>query len=237
MKGLPSHPNPRLRAFRPPAGVPAASLFYWATRLFLQVTLSSFWKVRVFDRHREPAEGGAVYVCNHQSFLDPPLMSFALRRPMNYMARHTLFHMPGFRHLIEALNAFPVHRGTADTGAMKEAMRRLKAGGQVVVFPEGTRTRDGRIGPFLPGTVLLCRRAAEWTVPVQIEGAFDAWPRWQALPSPGEITVRYGEPISQAEARAMRPEALLHRIRETILAMQRDTRRRLGKPPLAYAET
>ena len=234
MKGLPSHPNPLLRSIRSPAGVPGATVFYRFARRVLQVTLPCFWKVRVFDRHREPAEGGAVYICNHQSFLDPPLMGFALRRPMNYMARHTLFRTPGFRHLIGALNAFPVRRGQADMAAMKEAMRRLKRGGQVVVFAEGTRTLDGRIGPFLPGVALLAQRAAKWTVPVLIEGAYDAWPRSQRLPSPGSVVVRYAEPISQADARKLDPHELVRRVRDTIVDMQHDTRRRMGRPPLDY---
>ncbi len=227
-----SLPNPRLRSLRPPAGVPAPNPWYRFMRRFFQVTMCAFWKIRVFDRHREPAEGSVVYIANHQSFLDPMLMSFALRRPVNYMARDSLFRTPGFRRVIESLNAFPVRRGTADLSAMKEAMRRLKAGGQVVVFAEGTRTRDGRIGPFLPGVALLSQRAADWTVPVLIDGAYEAWPRTQPLPSPGSIVVRYGEPIAREQARAMDGEAFVAGVRRTLIDLQADTRRRVGRPPL-----
>ena len=234
MKGLSSYPNPALRHLRMPPGVPSPSLYYRFMRMGCRVLLTPFSKVRVFDRHREPAEGGAVYICNHQSFLDPILMCFALRRSMNFMARHTLFRIPGFRHLIASLNTFPVRRGTADTGAIKEAMRRLKAGEQVVIFAEGTRTLDGRIRPFLPGVALLARRAAKWTVPVLIDGAFESWPRTQALPSPGNIVVRYAEPIHQDDARKEKPADFVEGVRQTIIEMQTDTRRRLGRPPLTY---
>jgi 1-acyl-sn-glycerol-3-phosphate acyltransferase len=203
-------------------------------RRVFQVTMSALWGVRVFNRHREPPEGGAVYICNHQSFLDPMLMSLALRRPMNYMARDTLFRFPGFAGLIRSLNAFPVRRGTADTAALKEAMRRLKAAGQVVVFAEGTRTRDGRIGPLLPGVAMLARRAAQWTVPTVIDGAFECWPRWRALPRPGNVVVCYGRPIPQSEAREARPEAFMAGVRDTLVRMQADLRRRVGRPPLEY---
>ncbi len=234
MKSPTSFPNPELAGLILPKGVPRATPLYLLMRLALQVTISTIWKIRVFDRHREPTRGGAVYISNHQSFMDPILMSFALRRPMNFMARETLFRLPGFKRIIASLNAFPVRRGSADTGAIKEAMRRLKAGGQVVLFAEGTRTTDGRIGPFLPGVSLLAMRAAEWTVPVTIDGAFEVWPRTQKLPSPGSIVVRYGEPISRAQARKMGSDAFIEQVRDTIIDMQTDIRHRAGKPALRY---
>ena len=229
-----SYPNPLLRPWRMPDGVPEPNLWYRAMRRAFQVSMTMFWKIRVFNRHFEPTTGGAVYICNHQSFLDPMLMSFALRRPMSYMARDSLFRTPGFRQIISSLNAFPVRRGSADLAALKEAMRRLKAGGQVVVFAEGTRTRDARIGPFLPGVAMLAQRAAEWTVPVLIDGAYEAWPRTQPLPSPGSIVVQYGRPIHRDEARGASAEAFVNRVRDELIAIQCDVRRRVGRPTLAY---
>jgi 1-acyl-sn-glycerol-3-phosphate acyltransferase len=205
-------------------------------RTVLQVVLSAYCRVRVFNRHYEPASGGAVYVCNHQSFLDPMLMSYALRRPMNYMARDNLFRVPGFGRLIREFYAFPVKRGTADTGAMKEAMRRIKAGGQVVLFAEGTRTLDGRIGPFLPGVALLAQRVAKWTVPVVIDGAFESWPRTQKLPSMGNIIVQYGPPIGREEAARHTPEEFINSVRKICIDMQAEVRQRIGRPALIYNE-
>jgi len=234
LKSPTSFPNPELSGLRLPEGVPGPTLLYSFARLGLQVLMPVAWDIRVLNRHYEPARGSAVYICNHQSFLDPMLMSFALRRPMNYMARDTLFRLPGFKWIITALNAFPVRRGTADTGAMREAMRRLKAGGQVVIFAEGTRTHDGRIGPFLPGVALLAQRSADWTLPVVIDGAYEAWPRTRKLPSPGRIVVQYAEPIRREQARKMDAETFLSQVRETIIEMQTDIRRRISRPELKY---
>ncbi|HAU38094.1 MAG TPA: hypothetical protein DCX07_10320 [Phycisphaerales bacterium] len=234
MRAKTSHPNPALRGRWFHAGESRPNVLYRLMRRVFQVFVTAFWKVRVFQRFHEPAQGGAVYICNHQSFMDPILMSFALRRPMSYMARDSLFRFPLFGRVIQALNAFPVRRGTADTGALKEAMRRLKGGGQVVVFAEGTRTRDGRIGPMLPGVAMLAQRAAEWTVPVLIDGAFEAWPRTQALPSPGSIVVRYAPPLSREQTRAMTPEQLMDTVRKTLIEMQADVRRQIGRPALRY---
>jgi len=234
MTALRSHPNPLLRSLVPPDGIESPEMYYRFMRRMCHVFIATWWKVRVFNRHYEPHAGGAVYVSNHQSFMDPMLVGMALRRPMNFMARDSLFRTPGFRHLIESLNTFPVKRGTADTKALKEAMRRLKAGKQVLVFPEGTRTRDGRIGPFLPGVAVPARRAAEWIVPVVIDGAFEAWPRTSILPRPGSVVVQYARPIPRAGARRLQPANLVRRVRDKIIEMQTEVRRRVGRPALNY---
>jgi 1-acyl-sn-glycerol-3-phosphate acyltransferase len=237
MKGLPSYPNPQLNirgSTRP--GVPSTAWHYIAWRTGLQVGCCALWKVQVFNRHYEPAEGSALYICNHQSFLDPVLMSIALLRPMNYMARDTLFRTRWFARLISSCYAFPVKRGTADTGALKEALRRLKAGNQLVVFPEGTRTRDGSIGPFLPGVGMLAQRASQWVVPTLIDGAFECWPRTQVLPVPGNIAVMYGKPLTRDDMAGLGAEEVVNLVRRRIVSMQRELRQRLGRPPLPEAD-
>lgn len=230
---LTSYPNPRLTCRRFPPGVPGPNLTYRFCRRFLHLTVGTLWGVRVFNRRFEPAAGSALYISNHQSLMDPPLMSMALRRPVNYMARDALFRVPGFGRLIRAVNAFPVRRGSADTGALKEALRRLKAGGQLAVFPEGTRTKDGTIGPFLPGITMLAQRAADWVVPVVIDGAFECWPRTSLLPMPGLITVAYCQPLGRAEVQSMSGEELLAVVRTRMIEMQAELRRRTGRPAVA----
>ena len=227
-----SYPNPRLRWL--PDGVAKPTPLYRFCRILFQAVFSAVWQTRIFNRRYEPTTGPAVYICNHQSFLDPIVMSMALRRPMNYMARDTLFRIPGFGRLIKSLYAFPVHRGTADTAALKEAMRRVQAGGQVVVFAEGTRTRDGRISPLLPGVAMLARRARAVTVPVVVDGAFECWPRWQPLPLPGHIVVQYGRPISADEAREMSADQFVARVHSDLVTIQTAIRRRIGRPAVQY---
>lgn len=231
---LRSHPNPLLGGWSFGDGVPTANLPYRIMRRFFQVTVGYLCKVRVYNRHHEPAEGGVLYISNHQSFLDPMLVGFALRRPLNYMARDTLFASPIFRWMITTVNAFPVKRNTADTGAIKEAMRRIKDGGQVVVFAEGTRSPDGQIKRLMPGVALLAQRVARWTVPVTIDGAFECWPRKNMLPGPGSVVVQYGRPIAQEAARGMSAEDLIARVRQEMIQMQSDIRRRTGRPAIKY---
>jgi len=233
-----SHPNPGFADGSWKKNVHAPNSWYrslrWACRAFAMFGV----KIRIYNRHNEPVSGGVVYVSNHQSFFDPVIAAMALQRPMNFMARETLFRNFLFRSLIQSLNAFPIKRASADTGALKEAMRRLKKGGQITIFPEGTRTRDGRIGHFLPGVSILSRRASEWTVPVTIDGAFETWPRSFPLPSPtGDIVVCYGKPIHRSVAEEHEPEVFIEMVRRKIYEMQCEIRRRRGLKPLELVKS
>ena len=234
---LSSYPNSHLRRMRKNAEVVQRSWLYRFAQIVLSVLMSLIWRVRVFNRRYEPTEGGVLYICNHQSFLDPILVAFALQRPMNFMARDTLFKNKYFAKVIDTFNAFPVKRGKGDIGAIKESLRRLKAGNQLIVFPEGTRTDDGQIQPFKPGPALLAQRGATWTVPVLIDGAELVWPKSQKVPTLGNIVVQYGEPIHQSVAKKLSADELTNLLRDRIIEIQHDVRRRAGKPTFDYTDS
>lgn len=186
------------------------SLWLMCRGLFLAV-----WGLRWHGTRNVPA-GGVILAANHQSFLDPPLVGACLRRETCFMARRTLFEIPLFGRLIVALNAFPIERNTGDVKGVKTAIERLKEGRALIVFPEGTRTRDGQVGQMKSGIRLLAERAAVPIVPVLIDGAYDVWPKGRLLPRPwGRITVRFGKPFrpdgTEEEFRA--------RLRNEVLAL------------------
>jgi 1-acyl-sn-glycerol-3-phosphate acyltransferase len=176
-----------------------------------------FFRGRVFGRAHVPLSGGVLLVCNHQSFLDPVLATLALPRECHYMARDSLFAIPRLRRLIETLNAFPVRRGTADVTAIKETLRRLKAGALITMFPEGTRTTDGSVQPMQSGAVLIARKAGVPIVPTAIMGAFEAWPRTARLPRPHPIVVAYDAPIPPDQLGE--PDAAMDEIRRRIVRL------------------
>ncbi|MBN1490273.1 MAG: 1-acyl-sn-glycerol-3-phosphate acyltransferase [Phycisphaerae bacterium] len=211
-------------------------LYYRFCRLGCQIFYLLLGKGRVFGTERVPKTGGVILACNHQSFFDPVLATLALPRECDYMARDTLFRNALFRRLIESLNAFPVRRGETDTAAIKETLRRLKAGRLITVFPEGTRTLDGRIGPLQPGAAALAKKAKVPIIPVVIEGAFEAWPRHHVLPRPGTISVRYGTPIIPAEHPEMNAAALMREVARQLRELQTRERSRRGLPALQYAD-
>jgi len=198
-------------------------------RLWQQVARVLFvlvFGLRVHHRRRFPRTGGVLVVANHQSYLDPILAAVGMPRAFHPMARESLFRFAPFRWLIGSLYAFPVRRGTADLAAVKEALRRLKAGGVVLVFPEGTRTRDGSIGPMHGGPAAIAARAGVPIVPMVIDGAFEAWPRTRVLPRPGCIRVACGRPVSAGDGGADDPEAVMASVRRQMLDLQAELRRR-----------
>lgn len=189
-------------------------------RLVAQVIFVYLFRGRVFGTYHVPRQGGVLLVSNHQSFLDPVLATLAIPRECNYMARDTLFHNPVLRRVIEFLNAFPVKRGTADMGAIKETLRRLKSGKVVLTFPEATRTTNGRVGPMRAGVVLLARKTRVPIVPTLILGAFESWPRTAKLPTPRPILVAYAEPIYPHRHTEWTDEECVEAVRRRVLDLQ-----------------
>jgi 1-acyl-sn-glycerol-3-phosphate acyltransferase len=165
----------------------------------LQLLALAVYRVRYSGRHNIPAEGGVLVVSNHQSHLDPPLVGIGCPRPMNFVARDTLFKLAPFRWLISSAHAFPIDREGMGLGGIKAALKLLKRGEMVLIFPEGTRTHDGEIAPFRPGFTALAVRSGAAILPVAIDGAFAAWPRSRGFPGLGRIRVHYGVPLSPAE--------------------------------------
>jgi len=172
-----------------------------------------FFRVRYGGWQNVPLGGGGLVCSNHQSNLDPPLVGMCFNCRLNYLARDTLFGFKPFRWLIRSLDAIPIDREGLGLSGLKETLRRLKRGELVLLFPEGTRTTDGEVGPFKPGFCAVARRAKVPLIPVGMHGAFDAWPRRRKLPRPATIHIYIGQPITPEQAAAMSDDelvALLH---------------------------
>ncbi len=210
------------------------TLWYWFAVMCCRCFCRLFFRMRVYGIENIPAEGGFLLVSNHQSFLDPLFCGIFVKRALYFLARDTLFRNKFFGPLISSVHAMPVKRGTADTGAMKRVISKLKEGAGVCLFPEGTRSRDGRISAFKPGLGLLCRRGDAAIVPVMIDGAFECWPRDKKLFSPGSISICYGKAITAEEVRQIGDKALAQRLTETLRRMQNQCRIKQGKEPYNY---
>jgi 1-acyl-sn-glycerol-3-phosphate acyltransferase len=124
-----------------------------------------------------PREGGLIVASNHISFWDPPMVGSAVPRETHYLAKEELFQTPVLGPLIRSVNAIPIRRGVADLSGMARAMDVLRAGGVMVMFPEGSRMRDGELHPARPGVGMMAVHANVPIVPCSILGS-DRPRRW-----------------------------------------------------------
>ena len=148
-------------------------------------------------REHVPATGPVLLVANHQSHLDPVLVGIACPREVRPLARHSLFFWP-LSWLIRSLGAVPIDRERGGLGGIKAMLKLLGAGEVVLVFPEGTRTKDGHLQPLMPGFCALARRSGATVVPVAIDGAFAALPRGSRFPRPRPISLTFCRAIKPA---------------------------------------
>src|SRR5712691_3089243 len=194
---------------------------YWIMRalfiLFFRVFGS--WEVRGYEH--VPEKGPVLLTPNHLSFLDPPLIGCALRRPGWFMAKAELFDIPGLRWLIRGMHAYPVKRGVPDRGSLKRTLGHLQNGEIVCVFPEGTRSTNGELGPLEIGIGMLALKTGAPVVPVGIRGTDRMLPRDAKRLHRAKIRVRFGPPLRLPPPAEGTPErdayqAAADRVREAI---------------------
>lgn len=194
------------------------------------------FRIRVEGASNVPRTGAFILLGNHQSYLDPIFLGIPVPRLIRFVARDTLFKKGIGGIIMRACMAIPIKRGKGDMGAVKEILRSLKDGLGVCLFPEGTRTEDGKIIEVQPGFGLLMRKSKAPVIPAVIEGAYDCWPRHQKLFLPGEITVRYGEPISYDEVSKMTDDEFVKVLTDKLRKMQNDCRLEMGRERFDYDE-
>jgi 1-acyl-sn-glycerol-3-phosphate acyltransferase len=206
----------------------------WACRMFCVV----FFRMHLSGQENIPRKGPFLLVSNHQSYLDPIFCGAPLRRQLVYVARDSLFRSWIFRNVFASVGAIPVRRAAADLTAVKRMIAVLREGFGLCLFPEATRTSDGRIAALRPGFSLLCRKAKAPIVPVIIDGAFQCWPRdkkffalWQ------HIWVWYGKRIEPREAASMTDEQLAAYVTDIMRRMLNECRERFGHGVYEYQDS
>jgi len=142
-----------------------------------------------------PKSGAFIMIANHQSFLDPILVQAVCPRILHSMAKSTQFASPIFRRLLAQLYSFPVRRFETDPQAVRQVLRRLKQGNGVIVYIEGERSWDGRLQSPRLGTVRVALKAGVPIVPVRVDGAYEAWPRWHRKIRRNRIRIEFRQPF------------------------------------------
>ena len=175
---------------------PKRSWLWICVQIISWIGSTLLFDLKAYGKRNIPRRGGVLMLSNHQSVLDPLLLPLPFFRPVSFMAKSELFEKhPSFVRLIRAFHAFPVRRGQGDVGAIKEAINILKDGNILNIFPEGTRSLDGRIGPILPGVVVVVRRAGVPVIPVIIDGSFRALRKGTKGIRGCPVRIMYGKPL------------------------------------------
>jgi len=230
----------RLQFSRRVPGWPAFRIILWweIVRGIVLLFLKFVYRIQITGHEHIPRTGPIIYVSNHQSHFDPPIVGVLITdRPFSGMARSTLFKSKAFAWIIRGIGAIPIEKGKGDAGAMKAGIDELAMGRCLLIFPEGTRTRDGAMAEFQRGAMLLIKRSGAPVVPVAIEGAFDAWPIGQKMPTfKGRIAVTCGPAITADELMKDGADAGLERLKRDIETMRMGLRQRMrrasgGKSP------
>jgi 1-acyl-sn-glycerol-3-phosphate acyltransferase len=190
------------------------NLSYRLGWLGFRLLYATYFHWRVFNPERVPQTGAVILACNHASFLDPPLVGAGFRRDISYLARESLFRFPGIGALLRSWNSVPVDRDGGGAAGLKAILDRLLAGGGIILFPEGTRTRDGRLQPARSGIGLVVIKSQAPVVPVRTFGTFEAWGRNHKIPLPKRIMVKYGEPMRFEKLRAEAKDCSKARLKE-----------------------
>ena len=181
---------------------------------------SIFFSFKVLHGERMIEEGPAILAANHQSFLDPPLAGLASRRQLHILARRSLLDWPVLGKLMQKVNVIPVNRGGADMTALKALIRVLNNGGATLMFPEGTRSRNGQLQRGQPGIGLVIAKTRAPVVPLRIFGAYEALPPGEKSFRASPVTVVVGEPLyfTDADFEGAQGNELYQRLSDQVMA-------------------
>jgi len=166
-------------------------MMYAFVKFLVRCYLRVYFRLRYEGKKNIPKGKTVIYASNHRSYYDPPFVGCGARGKLCFMAKEELFEKKMFGWLIRRLGAFPVARGKGDSGVIDTAVENLEKR-SMMIFPEGTRSKDGKVGRGHTGAALIAARSGKLIVPVGVtyEGELKFRRR---------VTVKYGEPIDPAE--------------------------------------
>ena len=203
------------------------NLFYFIVKNSSRIFHTIYNRLEVRGRGNIP-DAPVIVASNHASNIDPPLIGGVYPRRLRYLAKASLFRNPLLGFCIRNLGAIPVTREDSQrAGAvMKLLLERLNNGESILVFPEGSRSRDGKLQPLEGGAAFLSVKSGVPVLPVYISGSFDVWPPEHSLPRPAKLVVTFApliEPSGEGSDRERR-DAVTRALDESLRAMEREAK-------------
>ncbi len=187
--------------------------------IVVRVVARACFRYRPVGATRVPKHGGVLLAANHESYLDIPLLGCGVRRRLYFLGRRTLFPNPIVGWICRHLGWIPIRHDRLDREGFGEAIELIRSGKAVVIYPEGSRSTDGRLQPAKPGLGVIVAKTGCPVVPVHIEGTFEALPPDTRFLRCRPVTVTFGEPLDFTEdLKRMDSKAAYQHIASTVMA-------------------
>ena len=171
-------------------------LSYTTTKLTLGTFLRIMFRPRYLDRDKIPVEGPLIIAANHLSHIDPAFIMTAVKRPVSYLSKKEHFDSRLRRLVFKQVGVIPVDREAGGAEGLEEAMEILKNDGAIGIFPEGTRSKDGKLGQGKTGVARLAAMTGAAVVPVAIRQTDGVWPISKRIPRPWrKFYYKFGDPL------------------------------------------
>jgi 1-acyl-sn-glycerol-3-phosphate acyltransferase len=172
--------------------------FYQFAKAVVSSVLKPLYRIEVIGTENIPKEGSVLICSNHINNLDPPVVGITSPRPIHFMAKAELFKVPILKDIVKNLNAFPVKRGMGDREALRKGLAILNDNQVLGIFPEGTRSKDGKLGKGLAGAGFFALRTKAAVIPCAIIGPYKPFKK---------LKVVYGPPIEMESLREKKASA------------------------------
>jgi 1-acyl-sn-glycerol-3-phosphate acyltransferase len=173
-------------------------ILHFLIRPIVYLLFKIFFRLEVSGAEMVPEKGGVIIAANHVSFLDPPFLGVVLKRRATFIAKRYLFSVPIIGHIVK-LYSIPVDAGRTRPSTIKEAVRRLKRGELIVIFPEGGINLNGRFIDAKRGIGLIASISGVSIVPAFIDGTQRALPVGSRFLRPAKIELSFGQPLKLEE--------------------------------------
>lgn len=171
-------------------------LGYWPAYLIIKIINPFLFPLTIVGRENIPAQGAFLVASNHISNMDPPLVSYAVGRPIYHIAKKSLFDNKIFGFVLRSVGAFPIKRETSDVSAMRECLRKLKCGYPLALFPTGTRVSEEQAAAAKGGVGFLAIKGRVPIIPLKVSGTDLVMPKGAKGLKKHPVRIVIGKPIS-----------------------------------------